>query len=202
VYINAWSAVKKLVARFREWRIGVLLDFHALPGGANEEAHSGTQSGKAGLWGVKKNLELAGKCLRFMAEEVAGGGVEGVVGIQVCNEAEWNAEALYQFYDKAIARIAEVDPSLPVYISDAWDLGRAMRYAIGKNSIEGEGSNPVVVDTHRYYTFAETDRERSPKEIIKQIPRELNEVSGSSGNVFERKGWCTSGREMLGTLAD
>jgi len=37
VYAGAWGAVKSLVERAKQWGIGVLLDLHALPGGANSE---------------------------------------------------------------------------------------------------------------------------------------------------------------------
>lgn len=202
VYVNAWAAVWKLVAKCQARGIGVLLDLHALPGGANAEMHSGTESGRAGLWGNKRNLDLAGRCLSYMARGVADGGMDGVVGIQVCNEAVWEAPGLYAFYDTVISRIAEVDLSLPVYVSDAWDLGRAMRYAAQKNSVKGWPKNPVVVDTHRYYTFAEKDRERSPWEIIKQIPGELAEIGKLSGNVFDLKGLYTYSESTSSVFAD
>lgn len=189
VYVNAWSAVKNVVARCREYEIGVLLDFHALPGGANSESHSGTSSGKASLWKNRSNLELALRCLCYMAQETVSGSMDGVVGIQVCNEAQWDAPGMYKYYDLVIAKIAEVDPSLPIYISDAWDLVTAIRYAMGKNSVKTLLSNPVIVDTHRYYTFSEKDTSRSPQELIAQIPTELSEIAGTKGNVFEKKGW-------------
>ena len=186
VYVNAWAAVKELVARCLEYGIGVLLDLHALPGGANGEAHSGTSSGKAELWNKRFNLDLAVRCLCFMAQEAAS--MEGVVGLQVCNEAMWDAPGLYKFYDRVIERISELNPTLPIYISDSWNLERAVRYAIGKNGVKTRSSNPVVVDTHRYYTFAEKDTSRAPKEIIAQISNELSELNGPRGNVFEHTG--------------
>jgi aryl-phospho-beta-D-glucosidase BglC (GH1 family) len=190
VYVNAWAAVKKLVGRCLEYGIGVLLDFHALPGGANGEAHSGTGSGEAELWKSRADLEMAVRCLCFMAKEISDGGMDGVVGVQVCNEAQWEALGLYKFYDMVISKMAEADPTLPIYISDAWNLDTAIRYAIGKNGVKGRLSNPVIVDTHRYYTFAEKDISRSPQEIIAQIPRELSEMAALQENVFEKKGRC------------
>lgn len=188
VYINAWAAVKKLVSRCLEYDIGVLLDLHAVPGGANGEAHSGTSSGKVELWGKSTNLDLAMRCLCFMAQEAIG--MSGIVGIQLCNEAVWDAPGLYKFYDKLIEKISEISPTLPIYVSDAWNLERAVEYAVGKNSVKVKTSNPVVVDTHRYYTFAEKDTSRSPQDIIAQIPKELSELERLRlrGNVFERKG--------------
>jgi hypothetical protein len=57
VYENSWGFVKEFVRRCREWGVGVLIDFHAVYGGANGGAHSGSGSGKAELWGSKSNLE-------------------------------------------------------------------------------------------------------------------------------------------------
>ena len=42
VYSNAWQWVKRYVEAAAEHGIGVLLDMHALPGGANTDEHSGT----------------------------------------------------------------------------------------------------------------------------------------------------------------
>lgn len=92
VYENAWSAVRNIVARCASRGIGVLLDLHALPGGANNGEHSGTNSGKAELWGNRKNLDLATRCLLFIAKEAKN--MEGAIGIQVVNEAEWDAKGM------------------------------------------------------------------------------------------------------------
>jgi aryl-phospho-beta-D-glucosidase BglC (GH1 family) len=188
VYVNAWAAVKRLVARCFEHGIGVLLDMHAAPGGANSETHSGTSSGKAELWGNKFNLDLLIKCLCFVAQEVVRGDMKGVIGIQLVNEAQWDPPGMYKFYDDVLMKIAAIDPTLPVYISDGWDLGRALKYAQSKNSVKGDVSNPVIVDTHKYYTFAERHTSCSPQELIGEVAMELSQLDGSRGNVFNNKG--------------
>jgi len=157
---------------------------HALPGGANGDIHSGTSSGRAELWGNQANLDLAQRCLVFMAQEVRGG-LDGVVGIQLCNEAVTGAPGMYQWYDSVISAIAQVDPSIPVYISDAWDLNTALNYVDGKNRTTNINTwNPTVVDTHKYYTFSDADKAQSPQQIIARIPGELNELTGKEGDVF------------------
>ncbi|KAI4259077.1 MAG: hypothetical protein L6R42_004762 [Xanthoria sp. 1 TBL-2021] len=65
VYTNAWSSVKRLVQRCHDHGIGVLIDLHAVPGGANDQIHSGTSSGKAELWGNSFTLDLGRRCLEF-----------------------------------------------------------------------------------------------------------------------------------------
>lgn len=78
VYRNAWNAVKLLIQRCHDRGIGVLVDLHGLPGGANDQDHSGTNSGKAELWGNHVNLELATRCVCFIAEQTKS--MEAVVG--------------------------------------------------------------------------------------------------------------------------
>jgi len=185
VYVNAWAAVRDLIARARSWGIGILLDLHAVPGGANTDEHSGSTSGKAELWGKKKNLDLAKKALVFVAQEIQQG-IDGVVGIQVCNEAIWDARGMYEWYEDVIGAIGAVDQSIPVYISDGWDLNRALNWCNGRKVFGNSVKNPVVVDTHRYFTFDEKDRNQAPGEIIARVPGELGELQGKEGNICDK----------------
>jgi len=185
VYVNAWSAVRELVARARSWGIGVLLDLHAVPGGANKDEHSGSTSGQAELWGRRKNLDLAKRALVFVAREIQAG-MDGVIGIQACNEAVWDAKGMYEWYEDVIGAIGEVDQNIPVYISDGWDLNRALNWCNGRKVFGKAVRNPVVVDTHRYFTFDEKDRNQAPQEIIARIPGELGELHGKEGSICER----------------
>src|SRR5690606_3346947 len=49
VYTNAWLHIKQYIASAASHGIATLIDFHALPGGANGDSHSGTSSHKAEL---------------------------------------------------------------------------------------------------------------------------------------------------------
>ncbi|EXJ63771.1 hypothetical protein A1O7_00106 [Cladophialophora yegresii CBS 114405] len=186
VYVNAWSVVKRLVARCFERGIGVLIDLHGVPGGANHETHSGTSSGKAELWGNGFFLDLATRCLLFIAEETARDPqLAGVIGVQLCNEAIIDPPGMYEWYNDMIQRISAIDPSLPVYISDGWDLGRAVAFTRAYNNPSFPPKCPVIVDTHKYWTFDEKDTSRSPYEIIGQVKSELSELNASLvGDVF------------------
>ncbi|KAI9812126.1 MAG: Glucan 1,3-beta-glucosidase 3 [Pycnora praestabilis] len=183
VYLNAWAAVKELVSRARNHGIGVLIDFHALPGGANGEAHSGTSSGQAQLWGNTSNLNLSTQCLQFIASEAKS--MDGVTGIQLCNEAVYGASGIYAWYDSVISAIGQIDSTMPIYISDAWDLNTALSYTNGKNSINAGLTNPIIVDTHKYYCFADADKSQSPQQLIGGIPTELEELNGKEGSVVD-----------------
>ncbi|KAI9823093.1 MAG: Glucan 1,3-beta-glucosidase 3 [Phylliscum demangeonii] len=182
VYANAWSAVRDFVARARAHGIGVLLDFHALPGGANAEDHSGTSSHQAALWGNAGFLALAQNAVVFMAQE-ARSLDGGVVGLQLCNEAVANAPGMYAWYDAVLNAVAAVDASLPIYLSDGWDLASAVRYSNRHNTVDRRGTNPVVIDTHKYYTFAASDKQQAPAQIIARVASELAELDGHERDV-------------------
>ena len=192
VYTNAWSAVKSLVHRCYSHGIGVLLDLHALPGGANTEIHSGTSHGKAELWNDPFNLDIAYRCFQFLASELAmDKTLAGVIGIQLANEAAWDAPGLYDFYDHAIADISSINPTIPIYISDAWDLKRALNWAKSKNSVaRGCPMNAIIVDTHKYYAFSARDISCAPQDLIAQVDTELNEALQDAflGTIFDNKG--------------
>lgn len=185
VYVSAWAAVCNLIRRVSEAGIGVLLDLHALPGGANQDMHSGTDSGKAELWEHwhtgRKNREMAKKVVLQVVSEAAN--MTGIVGVQIVNEATAGAHKLHEWYDDVLREIHGVDSTIPIYVSDAWDLESSLKWVESRRHRSG---NPVVVDTHKYYTFSEADRAKAPQQIIGLVFQELGEVDRHSGNVHDR----------------
>ena len=184
IYTSAWSSVKTLIFQARAHGIGVLLDLHALPGGTNGSDHSGTNSGSANLWSSPPNLDLGIRCAEFLAHSVSSG-LDGVVGIQLCNEAHWEAPNMYAWYDRCIAAISAIDPSIPVYISDAWHLKKALDYVTKKNSVASM-TPPVVVDTHLYWAFTDADKAKTPQTIIGEASNKLSGLDGKEGSVVDR----------------
>lgn len=185
VYANAWSSIWTLVSRLRAHSIGVLLDLHALPGGANGAEHSGTNSGAAGLWTSKINRNLATRCCQFLAHEVQKG-LE-ITGIQIVNEANWESPKMYDWYDECINAISEIDPSIPVIISDAWSLSKAVDYALKKNTAYPlKPTCPVIIDTHYYWAFSDADKAKTPQQIISEAFTRLTELDGKEGSVMDR----------------
>lgn len=184
VYENAWAAVKRLVGRCHERGIGVLVDLHGLPGGANAQDHSGTNSGKAEFWASRSSRELATRCLCFIAQQARQ--LPGVAGVQVVNEAEGGARGMFEWYEQVLAELARVDPTMPVYVSDAWDLGRALDWSQTKNSLRGAPGNPVVVDTHLYWAFSDADKQKTPRQITAEVQGKLGELDGKDGSVVDR----------------
>ena len=137
VYTEAWAWVKNYIYTAANHRIGVLIDLHALPGGANEEEHSGTDTYKSEFWDNEEFKQLAIEALVFIAREVRDDPIlrDWVVGIQVVNEATVGAGArgMWNWYDAALAAIAQVDTTLPVYISDSWDTKSALDVSCAQN---------------------------------------------------------------------
>lgn len=185
VYRGAWDAVVALCERLYAQGIGVLLDLHALPGGANDQEHSGTSSGEAGMWGDPRWESMGKECVLFMAEEVSKGVVRGCAGIQLVNEACWRAEGMYAWYEDVVKAVAGVDVSLPLYISDGWDLGRAMEWCGRVNRVD-KRRNIVGVAVSKYYCFTEDHQAQSPREIFRGFFTEMRDVAAASGGVLGR----------------
>lgn len=172
----------------------MLIDLHALPGGANGGEHSGTNSSKAHFWGNKKHLELATRCLTYIATEIRDLILDNVVGIQLCNEAEYNAKGMYDWYTAVHKSLAQIDATIPLYISDAWDLGRALAWTKDANKILSGASssayankNPIIIDTHLYWCFSDTDKQKTPSQIIDQaVPSALTALTrpGTTGEAL------------------
>jgi len=108
-----------------------------------------------------------------------------VIGLQLCNEATCNAPGLYSFYDRCIAAISLIDSSIPLYISDAWDLKRALEYARSHNTLRNPNSNPVIVDTHDYWCFSNDDKAKSPQQLIADVPSKLSALQALAGSVVD-----------------
>ncbi|KAK5108730.1 hypothetical protein LTR62_007877 [Meristemomyces frigidus] len=183
VYQNAWAAVQQLVQRCHQRGIGVLIDLHGLPGGANAQEHSGTNSGKAELWTSRGSRDLATRCLCFIAQQASR--MENIAGIQIVNEAEHNAKGMYDWYDHVLAETAKIDVTMPIYISDAWDLGAAASWSQGRNRAS-VNTNPVVVDTHLYWCFGDDDKRKSPQDICHEVGGKFSALDGKDGDVVTR----------------
>ena len=181
LYESAWGCVRLFVDRLYQRGIGTLIDVHGLPGGANGNDHSGTNNGKAELWSSKKNRALATKVMCFIAEEAKS--MNGVAGLQIINEAEWAAKGMYEWYGEVLKAVEQVDPTLLIYVSDAWNLDAALSWSKGQNQVSDGHRNPVVVDTHLYWCFDEKDRHKSPRQISDEVLTKLGGLDTREGSV-------------------
>ncbi|KAL9125638.1 MAG: hypothetical protein Q9217_005191 [Psora testacea] len=132
-------------------------------------------------------MELAKRCILFVTEEVAKRNVEACVGIQLVNEASWGAwdEGMGSWYEHVITAVGQVDRSVPLYISDAWDLSRAMQWAAHMNRPE-RSANPIIVAVPRYYCFTHEDKSQSPVDIVRRVKHEMEDVTAASGSVVDK----------------
>jgi aryl-phospho-beta-D-glucosidase BglC (GH1 family) len=211
-YTNAWSSVKNLVKTASDQDMGVLLDLHALPGGANADSHSGTSSKEVSLWKSSSARKQATDCILFIAEEAVADEQfgNGLVGIQIVNEAKYKAPGMFEWYDSVLDSVTKVNQDIPVYVSDVWDLGPALSWTQKRNG-KGKG-NPVVVDTHKYFCFGGPNADLNPKEIIeKKVPELFTRVDVSPSKltsvvvgewscVLGEKAWGKVGKEERGPL--
>jgi len=194
VYANAWVVVKEFVRLCRKWGVGVLLDFHAVYGGANKDQHSGSGSGKAELWTNPRNLDRTREALVWIAREVEAG-MDGVIGIQVVNEAAFcsghEQQRMYEWYYAVIKDVGAVDQTMPLYLSDAWNLTFACLFinsGLGTNlKVQDRPANPLTIDHHYYYTFSDEHRSCAPQEIISKVARAASELDGKRGSWVDSK---------------
>ncbi|KAI5857002.1 putative glucan 1,3-beta-glucosidase precursor [Tricharina praecox] len=184
VYENAWMWVRRYVQAAAEHGIGVLLDLHALPGGANTDEHSGTDSKKSEFWENDWFRQRATEVLVAISRAVAQDPIMKVwvIGLQLVNEAITGAgdRGMWTWYDGTLGAIAAIDSTLPVYLSDAWNSVPALDYAVGKNNARRSNpliSPPLVIDIHKYYCFDAYNKNRSPAEIIATIAKEGSDIA-------------------------
>jgi aryl-phospho-beta-D-glucosidase BglC (GH1 family) len=183
---------------------------HALPGGANTSPHSGTSSKEAGLWSSASARQQATECILFIACEAASDTAfgNGLVGIQIVNEAKYQAKGMFEWYDYVLEEVGKVESSIPIYVSDAWDLGSTLKWVQKR----GKGGNPVVVDTHKYFCFGGPNVGKSPHEIIERKvsglfsgvdlspAKGVSVVVGEWSCVLGEKAWEKVGKEERGPL--
>lgn len=94
---------------------------------------------------------------------------------------------MYDWYDRVIGQMGGIDSAMPLYISDAWNFGKCVKYCNGKNSLKaGRNANPVIIDTHLYWAFTEDNKRQSPQQITQQASNALSELDGNSGSVTDK----------------
>lgn len=175
VYTNAWEIFKEVVLqKAGQHQIGVLVDLHGLPGGANGADHSGTTEGSAKLWGSNTCQLQSFGVLQFLARELAA--FDNVVGLQVLNEAphENAGDAQKAYYLKALNQVRQANQEIPLVISDGWDLGKWVQIVkdieADMSARRGETcSLGVLIDTHVYRCFSDDDKNKTPSEIVAAI---------------------------------
>lgn len=94
---GAWQRVLNAINTAASYGLGVLVDLHAAPGGQNNQAHSGTSSGVAGLWGNATNLARTQQALVFLVQQLNG--IDNVVGLELLNEVMFSQKLFFIIHE-------------------------------------------------------------------------------------------------------
>lgn len=172
IYKNAWSIFKqKFIEEAGKRDIGVIVDVHGLPGGANGDAHSGEkEGGNADFWeDYGYQLQMC-DMMKFIAHDLKQ--YDNISGIQIVNESVFSNEPKRQrnYYAAAISLIREVDPLMPVIISDGWYPDQWVKWVQEK---QGNGNIGVVIDHHCYRCASDNDKNKHPEQIINDLNNDL-----------------------------
>ena len=146
-YISGQEYVDRAMKWAKRHDLGVILDFHGLPGSQNGKIHSGSL-GRVEFYQAA-NIEAAVASVEYVAKRY--GGHPTLVGLQVINEPEVRlcARRLLQYYDRAYQAADQwLAPGVKIIVSDAF-MPKRMAWLVSKR---GYGER-IVLDIHLYQVF-------------------------------------------------
>lgn len=214
VYANAWSILKScVIEKAAEYGMGVLVDLHAVPGGANSADHSGLSTAAGQLWESNKCQVRTFEAAEFMARELKA--YDNVVALQIINEAPFvdNWEEQQSFYLKTVNKIRAIDDDQPIVVSDGWDLGSwsawskecSERVCREQGLAEGTRTLGIVLDEHVYRTFSDEHRATPSRKLVDAIgdalphdPFEVDVQVGEFSCVMDGNSWRLNEEQGLG----
>ncbi|PIA17048.1 glycoside hydrolase, partial [Coemansia reversa NRRL 1564] len=175
-YNRALYFIGRIVGWAAEFDIGVLIDVHALPGGQNNDSHSGV-TGSPLFYESTEYQELALRVLATFASLFAD--ITNIAGLQIINEPLDHPQ-LVPFYERALELIRTHTASLPIYIGDAWNLPK---YAtVTKQLCSRFGF--IIVDTHRYWVFRPEEQQHRVDQLTQELwENEVPELASASAEV-------------------
>lgn len=200
VYANAWAILKEhYIEKAKNYQISILVDLHALPKGANTDAHSGQLFKAAGFWNSNHAIDLAVSICSFIANDVKD--YDNVCGLQIVNESEFTQTPVGQerYYTKAINAIRKVNVDIPIVISDGWCVNQWVAF-LDRLSGGNIGSLGVVIDDHVYRCFTEAEKRSIPLQIIydlnitilTDLSKEADCIVGEYSCVLDEQTWFNS----------
>lgn len=203
VYTGSWNAIVEVVNKAKNHDIGVLIDLHALPGGANTSSdHSGIICATAEFWNESKYQQLVITILKFITQDLKD--YENFIGLQLVNESEFSSDAVKQkgFYSKAILAIREIDANLPIIISDGWWPDQWVKW-LSESEANLKSFSGVVIDSHIYRCFDDLDKNKSPEQIINDLESTvLTNLSGQADFVIGEYSCVIDGKSWEKTSGD
>lgn len=166
-----WDIFKSLIEKANQYNIGILIDMHGLPGGANNDSHGGDIESKSSFFGTSKYVnKMIDEVIPFIINDVILP-YENIIGIQIVNEAKFNekGKAEKDYYGKAIKVINKLAPGLPIVISDGWWPEQWSDW------LNKENLDPfVVIDSHVYRCFSDEDKSKTAQQIIEGLKDSVN----------------------------
>lgn len=188
--------LKDIIESARNRGIGVLIDIHGLPGGANGDGHSGFPNRGADFFRNSGYIErICNDIIPAIIEDICKPN-KNVIGLQVVNESVFdnNAHGQKNYYKRAIQTIASNQPGLPVIISDGWWPQQWSDW------LKQEKLDLVtVVDTHVYRCFSDEDKKKSADQIINDLEgstsfpkNDADFVVGEFSGVLDEETWKKS----------
>ncbi|CCH45484.1 Glucan 1,3-beta-glucosidase 3 [Wickerhamomyces ciferrii] len=203
VYKNAWNHIKDVVNKAKDNEIGVLVDLHAVPGGANTGDHSGQKLDKPEFWSNKNYQQIAIQALEFIANEFKD--QENVVGLQIVNEIDFdnNPSNQQEYYRKATKHIRQIDGNIPIIISDGWWPDQYVKWINENEQNLNNQSVGLVIDDHVYRCFSDADKAKSPEQIIKDLDGDvLTNLSGPADIIVGEYSLVLDGESWNKTSGD
>lgn len=180
----AWESFKQLCKTADANDIAILFDLHGLPGGANKNEHSGMKLSDAGFWKSKKYQSLVIELYEFVTKEFLANGLTNIFGLQLSNENDYcDLDAQKEFVGKAINAIRALDPTMPIIISDSWDLNLWNEW-LDKHSVDDSTTSGIVIDTHVYRCFDQRDRDKAVDKIIGDLSQDLNHWGDKDNDII------------------
>ncbi|KAJ2156741.1 Glucan 1,3-beta-glucosidase 3 [Coemansia sp. RSA 552] len=175
-YEHALMYIGRVIRWAAEFDIGVLIDIHAVPGGQNNDSHSGV-TGPPQFYDNPGHQDLALKCYQAFTHLFAN--VTNIIGLQIINEPLDNPQ-LEGFYVRALEQIRSQSADLPIYIGDAWNLAKYAAFV--KN--HRDWLSFVVVDTHRYWVFRPEEEQYRVDRLTQELwEKEVPELAQASGEL-------------------
>ena len=161
-----WDVLKKLIVEARKHGIGILIDLHGLPGGANTGVHSGFHNTSPEFFNNGTYVDIVTtKILPFIVRDVCVSNVN-CIGLQVVNEAFFDnvAQPQKHYYYWSIKNLDKIDKTLPIIISNGWWDQQFADWLEDTRL-----TTRAVIDSHVYRCYSDADKALNARQIIDNL---------------------------------
>lgn len=175
-------------------------DLHAAPGKQNRDSHSGT-SAKDPQFFTKSNMKHTTQTLITLLEQLTrfaqshNPPLSNLVGIELINEpaSDHNHSMLEGWYTETSVALRRIDPSIPIYIGDAWMTDHYASF-IERQS----GRLPfLVLDHHLYRCFTESDANTTVEQHVTNLSEPNSDTAQMLGRVSQKLGAQSVGGALV-----